>query len=158
MTRIKRILHPTDFSEQSRHAFRLAGALAGDYGAKLLLVYVKPLPVVAPTEVVTLPPEPQDYHDTLRDQLDALKPEDPRVAVERYLLIGDEAAEIIDLAKEEGCDLIVMGTHGRTGLGRLLLGSVAEQVVRKAPCPVLTVKHPIPEAEVEAAPAGARES
>jgi nucleotide-binding universal stress UspA family protein len=56
---------------------------------------------------------------------------------------GDTAAEILRAATDAGCDLIVMGTHGRTGLGRLLMGSVAEQVVRKAPCPVVTVKAPM---------------
>jgi len=59
---------------------------------------------------------------------------------------GDVATEILRLAQETGSDLIVMGTHGRTGLARLLMGSVAEQVVRKAPCPVLTVKTPFPAA------------
>ena len=58
---------------------------------------------------------------------------------------GDPATQIVRVAQETRCDLIVLGTHGRTGLGRLLMGSVAEQVLRKAPCPVLTVKTPFPE-------------
>jgi nucleotide-binding universal stress UspA family protein len=61
------------------------------------------------------------------------------------VLDGDPAQVIVQFARERGCSLIVMGTHGRTGLERLLMGSVAEQVVRKAPCPVLTVKTPVPE-------------
>jgi nucleotide-binding universal stress UspA family protein len=65
--------------------------------------------------------------------------------VERRLVIGDPALEILDEAQESKVDLIVMGTHGRSGLGRLLMGSVAESVVRKAACPVLTVKAPIAE-------------
>jgi nucleotide-binding universal stress UspA family protein len=64
------------------------------------------------------------------------------VAVEQRLAEGDPAAEILHLATDTGCDMIVLGTHGRTGLDRLLMGSVAEQIVRKAPCPVLTVKAP----------------
>jgi nucleotide-binding universal stress UspA family protein len=64
------------------------------------------------------------------------------VRVEHRLVAGDPGAEILRAAREEPCDLIVMGTHGRTGLGRVLLGSVAEQVVRRAPCPALTVKAP----------------
>ena len=73
------------------------------------------------------------------------------------MLIGDEAEEIVHLAQEEGYDLIVIGTHGRTGLGRLLMGSVAEKVLRRAPCPVLTIKHPFPGAQ-PAPPAKAREA
>jgi nucleotide-binding universal stress UspA family protein len=66
--------------------------------------------------------------------------------VEHWIFQGDPATEILAAAEKIKCDLIVMGTHGRTGLGRLLMGSVAEQVVRKAPCPVLTVKTPLPAA------------
>src|SRR5207247_9050465 len=65
------------------------------------------------------------------------------------LLEGDAAKEIVELARDSQCDLIVMGTHGRTGLGRLLMGSVAEQVMRRAPCPVLTIKAPIEAARSE---------
>jgi nucleotide-binding universal stress UspA family protein len=62
--------------------------------------------------------------------------------VERRLEEGDPVTQILGIAEEESCDLIVMGTQGRTGLGRILMGSVAEQVMRKATCPVLTVKMP----------------
>jgi nucleotide-binding universal stress UspA family protein len=73
-----------------------------------------------------------------------MRPSDPKVRV-RYLLVeGNPAAEILSAAREGNCDLIVMGTHGRTGLNRLLMGSVAEEVVRKAPCPVLTVRADVP--------------
>jgi nucleotide-binding universal stress UspA family protein len=64
--------------------------------------------------------------------------------VEHQLAEGDTAREILEVAREHGAGLIVMGTHGRTGLGRLLLGSVAEQVLRQSSCPVLTVKFPVP--------------
>jgi nucleotide-binding universal stress UspA family protein len=66
--------------------------------------------------------------------------DDPHVPVTRHLVIGSPAAAIVRFAKSQGVDYIVMPTHGRTGLARLLMGSVAEEVVRKAPCPVLTVK------------------
>jgi len=66
------------------------------------------------------------------------------VRFEHKLLVGDPASAIVEAAEEENVDLIVLGTHGRTGLTRLLMGSVAENVVRKAKCPVLTVKHPSP--------------
>jgi nucleotide-binding universal stress UspA family protein len=72
--------------------------------------------------------------------------------IEYLLADGIPAEEIVKVASDRGCDLIVMGTHGRTGVGRLLLGSVAEEVMRKAPCPVLTLKHPLPAAEAEIAP------
>jgi nucleotide-binding universal stress UspA family protein len=145
MLPIKTILHPTDFSENAGFAFRLACALARDYSAKLLLAHVRSLPTVVPPDTVTLPP-PQRVEDidvALRERLRALKPNEPRIAVENYLLIGDEASEIIQLAEQTSADLIVMGTHGRTGLKRLLMGSVAEKVLRDAPCPVVTVREPL---------------
>ena len=82
-----------------------------------------------------------DYHEIQR-MLDEVKPTDPAVTFQRRLLRGNEAAakKLVNYAREENVDLIVMGTHGRTGLKRLLLGSVAEAVVRHAPCPVLLVK------------------
>jgi nucleotide-binding universal stress UspA family protein len=143
MTRIKSILHPTDFSDQAQLAYRLACSLARDYGAKLLLVHVRQLAVPLAGEAAMLPPQPPpEEEDALRDRLYALRPDDPRLAVEHYLLLGDPAEETVRLAAEKGCDLIVLGTHGRTGLARLLMGSVAEHVVRLSPCPVMLVKQP----------------
>jgi nucleotide-binding universal stress UspA family protein len=79
----------------------------------------------------------------LERQLAEVKPKDAALAVTRKLLFGEEATEIISFANENHADLIVMGTHGRTGLSRLLMGSVAETVLRQAPCPVLTIKTPM---------------
>jgi nucleotide-binding universal stress UspA family protein len=90
---------------------------------------------------------PEDFEEQARAKLLQVTPPDPRIRVERKLLLGDAAHEIVELARKSKCDLIVMGTHGRTGLGRLLMGSVAEIVLRKSQCPVLTVKLPFPEAE-----------
>ena len=92
----------------------------------------------------------------LREQLQQLRPQDPKVPVEHRLVEGTAATEILRLAEETKCDVIVLGTHGRTGFGRLLMGSVAEQVVRRAPCPVVTVKTPLPETSPsgESAPEG----
>jgi nucleotide-binding universal stress UspA family protein len=144
MLPIRTILHPTDFSEGSAYAFRTACSLAHDYEARLLLVHVRP-PVVI---YGNLPPVPAEPAEILRKEpklLDRMQPPDPEVPVERHLVTGDPAAEILRLARTEKCDLIVMGTRGLTGLDRLLLGSVAEQVLRRAPCPVLTVKAtPVP--------------
>jgi nucleotide-binding universal stress UspA family protein len=95
---------------------------------------------VLPREGVLAPDMGDESEAALRARLDGLAPADSTIAVERYLLSGDEAVEIIDAATETGCDLIVMGTHGRSGVSRLLMGSVAEEVSRKAPCGVVTVK------------------
>jgi nucleotide-binding universal stress UspA family protein len=141
MLALRSILHPTDFSEHSDYAFRLACSLARDYKARLVLVHVTPTVVVSGT-LAAMPPRPPDARKALEEQLTNLRSPDPSLGVEHHLKAGDPAAEILRLAQEARVDLIVMGMHGRTGLGRLLMGSVAEQVVRKAPCPVLTVKVP----------------
>jgi nucleotide-binding universal stress UspA family protein len=146
MFAIHRILHPTDFSEQSTHAFRLACALARDHGAPLLVLHVK-APLVVYGEGL-MAAEPPGYLEGLRAQLKGIDAHDPRVVIERKLVEGDPATEILRVAREAACDLIVLGTHGHTGLVRLLMGSVAEEVVRKAQCPVLTVKMPFPVEEV----------
>jgi len=138
------ILHPTDFSERSVDAFHLAGALARDYGARLIVLYVARQPILAYGEGV-VPPDPDILVEEAMERLNRLVAASPGVTAECRYAEGDPAHEMIRLARERHVDLIVMGTHGRTGLGRLLMGSVAEQVVRKAPCPVLTVKTPMPE-------------
>jgi nucleotide-binding universal stress UspA family protein len=145
MLRLRTILHPTDFSERSGYAFQLACALAWDHGARLVVSHVQ-LPPVVSRELVPMAPEPFAVWRALEEQLSKLRPPDPDVSVEHLLTEGDPAAEIVHLAQEIHCDLIVMGTQGRTGLDRLLMGSVAEAVLRKAPCPVLTVRGPLPEA------------
>jgi nucleotide-binding universal stress UspA family protein len=150
MLPIRRILHPTDFSERSQNAFRLACALARDYAVPLVVLHVSP-PYVVVGEGVIVNPSREDT-EGLRAQLERVQAHDPRVVIEHRLIEGEPAGEILRVAREAGCGLIVMGTHGRTGLGRLLMGSVAEHVVRKAPCPVLTIKSPFP--ALAEAPAG----
>jgi nucleotide-binding universal stress UspA family protein len=149
MLPIKTILHPTDFSDCSRQAFRLASLLAQEQGARLIILHVKPPPevtVASGDALVVL--QPGGYDERLRQALRRLEVADPEVTVEHRLAEGNPARVIVEQAEASGCDLIVMGTHGRTGLGRLLLGSVAEHVLRKACCPVLTVKAPAPDFEV----------
>jgi nucleotide-binding universal stress UspA family protein len=141
MLPIHTILHPTDFSEQSENAWRLACALARDYGARLILLHVVHPPAAIYGEAVYVP-EPEEYREPLRRQLHQLQVPGADVRAERRLEEGDAATEILRVARETDTNLIVMGTHGRTGLGRLLMGSVAEQVLRSAHCPVLTVKSP----------------
>jgi nucleotide-binding universal stress UspA family protein len=144
MTEIHTILHPTDFSGNSSSAFRLACSLARDFGARLVVLHVQPAPIALGGEIGPVREATAAVRDALWEQLTAVVPDDRGIPVEHRLRVGDEAAEIVDVAKEAGCDLIVMGTHGRTGLGRLLMGSVAEQVLRHASCPVLTVKSLVP--------------
>ena len=117
--------------------------LARDYGARLVLLSVVEPSVAFGYGSVTIPLT-FDL-DTFKDLLDKIKPADLSIPVEREVLSGDAAQEILRAVKGKHCDLVVMGTHGRSGIGRLLMGSVAENVVRHATCPVLTVnrhKHP----------------
>jgi nucleotide-binding universal stress UspA family protein len=139
MLLVHTILHPTDFSERSAAAFQLACALAMDYEAQLVVVHVTPELAVT-REIVTLPPEPADVWNTLQEELANLRAPTLNVRLETYLREGDPTTEILRLADEIQSDLIVMGMQGRTGLERVLMGSVAEAVVRKARYPVLTVK------------------
>jgi nucleotide-binding universal stress UspA family protein len=143
MLPIRTILHATDFSDSSSFAFRLACALARDYSARLIVLHVAaPPPVVGYAEGIMIP-EPEEGLEELQVKLDEMQPHEPGVAVERRLVEGNSTTEILRAAQETHCDLIVIGTHGRRGLPRLLMGSVAEKVVRRAPCPVLTVRQPL---------------
>lgn len=139
MLPIKRILFPTDFSNVSQHALHLACALARDYGADLYLFHVA-LPATAYVpEMIVLEEVPVT---AARQQLAKLAAVLKGFVVHQHVVEGVPADEILRYGKEIGCDLILMGTHGRSGIGRLLMGSVAEQVVRHAHCPVVCVKHP----------------
>ena len=142
MLAIQTILHPTDFSDYSNNAYRLACALARDYGAKLILLHVAQPPMAFAGEGVLIQP-PEFDTEPLREQLQQMQPADAGIKVQHRLIQGDTVPEVLSVAEEAKCDLIVLGTHGRTGLGRLLMGSVAEQIVRQATCPVLTVKTPL---------------
>lgn len=142
MLKLKTILHPTDFSPQADAAMQLACSLARDHGAKLVIMHVATPPAVFTGEAMAVPLPPVDLKP-LGERLSKLGPTDKSVTVEHRLAEGDPVAEILALAKDMPCDVIVMGTHGRTGLGRLLMGSIAEEVVRRAPCAVITVKAPI---------------
>jgi nucleotide-binding universal stress UspA family protein len=156
MLSIQTILHPTDFSARSEYAFRLACALARDHGARLIVLHVVPPPQsVGYDEMPITSPLSPDYKKELEDKLRRFMAVDPNLRVAGRLEEGFPADEILRTAQETKADLIVMGTHGRTGLGRLLMGSVAEQVMRKAACPVLTVKTPVAESNPPAGQAKA---
>jgi nucleotide-binding universal stress UspA family protein len=147
MPSLHTILHPTDFSDTSRYAFQLACTLARDHQARLLLFHVIPpppgciLPEPAPNPLESAEAQPALRHW----RLPWPEPLDPGIRVEHRVAEGDPLREILRLSQAVSCDLIVMGTHGRTGLSRLLAGSVAEEVLRKASCPVLAVRTPLPE-------------
>lgn len=141
MLPIKTILHPTDFSAPSDSALRLACSLARDYGARLVLLHVVEPPVYYGELGMTVP-LPSDFHESLHRRLSKLVPTDSGVNVETVLIEGSAPREILHVAQEQRVDLIVLGTHGRTGVARVLLGSVAESVIRHSDIPVLTVKTP----------------
>lgn len=145
MLPIHRILHPTDFSESCGPAFHLACALARDYSAELTVLHVaSQAPIIAPNGEAMVWPE--DELDRARERLEQVHAKDPLVSMKHQLAEGNPADEILRVARENKADLIVMGTHGWTGLYRLLMGSVAEEVMRKACCPVVTIR---PQALVE---------
>ena len=136
---IKQIMFPTDFSHSSDAALAFASSLARDRGATLHIVHVEEPPVAyGGGEMYYGIPEP--VTEDLQKMLEQIKPPDEGVPYEHHLITGDPAHAITNFAREHDIDLIVMGTHGRTGLLRMLMGSVAEAVVRRAPCPVLTFK------------------
>jgi universal stress protein A len=142
---IQRILAPTDFSEPSTQGLRSALELAEAFGAKLLLLHVVEPPPY-PVEGIV----PSRLGATLLDDLERQAANDlaqmlpeaqgSKVEVTRSVVVGIPYRKIVEVAEEEKSDLIVMTTHGRTGLSHLVMGSVAEKVVRTAQCPVLTVR------------------
>ncbi len=137
----KKILFPTDFSDFSDEGLKCAASLARDTGAKLIILHVEePAAAYGGAGDVFYAGAEIDQ-DALRERLAAIMPSDKNITLEHHLKTGDPATEIVRMAKDEDVDLIVMATHGRTGLARLLMGSVAEAVVRRAPCPVFSLKH-----------------
>jgi nucleotide-binding universal stress UspA family protein len=145
-----KILFPTDFSTAGQAALEMATSLARDRGAKLLIAHVEEPPMAYGGGELYYGIE-QPNRDDLRRMLAEVLPTDPAVGYEHRLMVGSPATAIVHLAEKEGVDMIVMPTHGRTGVLRLLMGSVAEEVVRKAKCPVLTVKAAAPKPERAAA-------
>jgi nucleotide-binding universal stress UspA family protein len=163
----RHIVVPTDFSEPANHALSYAVEEAILHGAKVTLLHVQPVDARTGVYYVTGAPSSgleagfdvvaggrlamapvsdptvvrQDYSDEALTRLRDLVPEAYRDTWKVEVAIGRPADTIVRLARERKADLIVMATHGRTGLEHMVLGSVAEKVVRLAPCPVLTIKH-----------------
>jgi nucleotide-binding universal stress UspA family protein len=161
---LNRILVPTDFSETADVALAYAKQLATKMGASLHLLHVFTDPYAvaacAPEVYAAVPPEARERardeaHQRLFERLDSL--EEQRFRGTRGMVRGLTAPQIVDYAVSQDIDLIVMGTHGRRGVAHLLLGSVAEHVVRTAACPVLTVRadHRVAEEQVEERPGAA---
>jgi nucleotide-binding universal stress UspA family protein len=144
----RKILCPTDFSHYTDAALSYASALAAESGATLYIVHVDEYRDAS----AALGEAALNYdaawtatdRSEVRQHLEQVKPTVSRVDYEHRYLEGGPIHEIIEFAAREQIDLIVMGSHGRTGLSRLLMGSVAEGVARRAPCPVLIVKQPVP--------------
>jgi nucleotide-binding universal stress UspA family protein len=142
---IHRILAPTDFSDLSKQGLKSALELAQSFGAKLLLIHVVEPP---PYPVEGILPSPLD--STLLDDLERQANQEiskmlanmqgSAVEVEGRVVVGVPYRKIVEVAEEEKADLLVVTTHGRTGLVHLVMGSVAEKIVRTAPCPVLTIR------------------
>ncbi len=146
MIKLSRLLHPTDFSSSSSQAQNYACALVEHFAAELHLIHV----VTEPTSLATGPLGgylPANYSAELKEHAAETLAGLPDRAwsegrsIKRCVVEGYAFVEILRYAKENDIDMIVMGTHGHSGLAQMLLGSVAEKVVRKAPCPVLTI-HP----------------
>jgi nucleotide-binding universal stress UspA family protein len=157
MLPIHTILVPFDFSNHSAQAFAVACSLARAAGAKVVLLHVAPGPMIGYGGMIP-PALPADYRRRLVDDLEKVVPTVAGVPVQRRVEEGDAVGHILRDAESLPAELIVMGTHGRTGLARLLLGSTAEAVLRKASCPVLLVKAPAanePAATIAPAAAGA---
>ncbi len=142
----KRICCPIDFSDASRAAMEVAADLAKRFGAELVLLHAYPIPgyTFPDGSVVASPKMMQDLADQAQRHLEEWRAEAEQLAggvrVTAEKAVGEPAAEILEVAREQGADLLVLGTHGRTGLEHALMGSIAERVVRRAHCPVLTVR------------------
>ncbi|HYG68383.1 MAG TPA: universal stress protein, partial [Anaeromyxobacteraceae bacterium] len=143
----KRICCPIDFSDTARGAMQVAVDLARRLGAELTLLHAYPIPgyTFPDGSVVASPAMLEDLSDEADRHLEAWRREAEGLGVPGVRIakaIGDPATEIVRFAKDPGADLLVMGTHGRSGLEHALMGSIAERVLRRAHCPVLTVRPP----------------
>jgi nucleotide-binding universal stress UspA family protein len=161
-----KILVPTDFSDCSNEALKCASNLASDTGARIFIVHVDEfldatVPAIPSVEGGNLVEAAWDTkrQDDVKAKLVKVVPTVSNVKYDQHYLMGSPQNEILQFANEQGVDLIVMGSHGRTGISRLLMGSVAEAVMRRANCPVLVVKRPmnVPEDSSSGALAGAQD-
>lgn len=146
MIKIEKILYPTDFSEYADHARDYVVEMAKKFGAKVIVVHVLATPAYAVSyeiaiDVNTLREELQKAAEKRMAEVQAKFTADG-IDVETVIDVGAGFVEIVRIARKRDIDMIIMATHGWGGVKHLLLGSTAEKVVRKAPCPVLTIRHP----------------
>jgi len=147
MIHLKRILVPTDFSDSARHALSYGVSFAQEYGAEILLLHVVENLTVGYASDLFPVPMAEVYEEIsgyAKAELAKLGAEvrAKGVTVRELVAQGKPSAEILRIAREETVDIVVLGTHGKGLLDRSLFGSTTERVVRKAPCPVLTCRHP----------------
>jgi nucleotide-binding universal stress UspA family protein len=146
MIALRKILVPTDFSACSDAAVRYARALGQAFDAELHLLHVVQDPYTQPWAAEAFPAPLgemlEQWQQQARARLATLVPENEKARSRMATVVGAPFYEIVRYAEEQQVDLIVIGTHGRGPIGHMLLGSVAEKVVRKSPCPVLTVRQP----------------
>lgn len=146
MIHLKNILVPSDFSECSEAAVRYGLALAHAFGAKLHLLHVVQDPYTQPWAAEAFPAAMgdllSDWQKQAERQLRTAVPEGDRDRIAVACMVASPFSAIVSYARDNDIDLIVVGTHGRGPVAHMLLGSVTEKVVRRAPCPVLTVRHP----------------
>ncbi len=142
--KFERILLPTDFSDHAAYAQRYAVSLARQYEAQLHLIHVAQLYSYVVDFGVDSTSQYDSVLSTLTQMMDAAvdKLSGEPFPLQGEVIQGEPIQEIVRTARDDHSDLIVMGTHGRSALSHVLLGSIAEKVVRKAPCPVLTVRLP----------------
>lgn len=148
MIKIEKVLFPTDFSEHSKHAFSYALSFAKEYGATLYMLHVvEDIQYLANAYMFDVPMMPSFAdmeQNRLKEMQEFIEREvaDSSITIEKIIRHGRPFIEILHVAREENVDLVVIATHGRGGLEHALFGSVAEKVVRKAPCPVLSIRMP----------------
>lgn len=148
MANFKKILVPIDFSDYSKRALRYAIDFAKQFNSELILVSVIE-PMIYPADFsmgqVAIPATDQNLTERVETELETLEKDviGSGLKSKRIIKTGKPFYEIIETAREEDVDLIIIATHGHTGVEHLLFGSTAEKVVRKAPCPVLTLREPI---------------
>jgi nucleotide-binding universal stress UspA family protein len=145
MIKLKKVLVPTDFSESARHALTYGISFAKEYGAELVLLHVvENLTVGYASDLFPVPMAEvfQEISGYAKTELGKLGEEarEKGLAAQEHVVMGKPSAEIIRFAQENAIDIIVLGTHGKGMLDQALFGSTTERVVRRAPCPVLTVR------------------
>ena len=145
---IKKVLVPIDFSDYSKSALKYAVNFAKSFGADITLIYVVE-PIIYPPDFsmgqIAIPAVNTEWDQVAQEELSKLAKNEisSDVKVKTIIKTGKPFVEIIETASDENIDLIIISTHGHSGVEHILFGSTAEKVVRKAPCPVLTLREPI---------------